>query len=140
LYIFTVSGRSYVVGENGVILADASQIDSYKKADLRHINDNAPLNVAVGKAVLLASDIAFMEQMYGELLSAGVEVGDAILPLGAGELHIRPKNETYIIKFSLTGEARQQVGAYLAVRDSGALAMKPQEYVDVRLAERVFVK
>ncbi|MEI7631985.1 MAG: hypothetical protein WCJ60_01535, partial [bacterium] len=129
-----------IVGENGVILADANEIESAKKEKLHYLKDEAPLNVSIGKPVLLTSDIDFLESMYKELAIANIEVVTSKLPLGAGELHVQVKDKKYIIKLSLTGDAAQQVGAYLAVLKNVESASLAQEYIDVRLGERVFVK
>lgn len=140
LYIFSVNNAAYIVGSNGVILADASKVSDAKKADLRYIRDDAPLNVSIGKTVLLESDVRFLQQMYKEFDAAKVVVQIATLPLGAGELYVRPAGEKYDIKFALSGDAKQQVGAYLALRDSGELSQLPESYIDVRLGDRLFVK
>ena len=140
LYVFSVNNKDYIVGDNGVILADANEIESFKKEKLHYIKDEAPLNVSIGKPVLLSSDIDFLESMYKELAIANIEVVTAKLPLGAGELHVQVKDKKYIIKLSLTGNAAQQVGAYLAVLKNIESASLAQEYIDVRLGERVFVK
>ncbi len=140
LYVFTVSNNEYIVGENGVILANAQDVASSKKDSLRRIADEAPLDVSVGKPVLLTSDIAFMQIMFKELEKAGVSISSARLPLGAGELYVQLSDKQYLIKFSLSGDAAQQVGAYLAVIKSLQPNALPSEYIDVRLAERVFVK
>lgn len=140
LYVFTVSNKKYIVGEDGVILANAEDIISSKKDSLRHITDDAPLEVAVGKPVLLSSDIVFLETMFSDLEKAGITVSSARLPLGAGELYLQPADTKYLIKFSLSGDAHQQVGAYLAIVKNLDVNNQAQEYIDVRLAERVFIK
>jgi hypothetical protein len=138
-YIFTVSGKDYVVGESGVILANASDVDALKLANLRRLEDKAPLQVTVGKPVLLTSDIAFIDTVYSELTGHTVGIDHMVLPQGAGELYVYPTGANYFIKFSLSGDAKQQAGAYFAVMKNRGDAI-PNEYVDVRIGERVFVK
>lgn len=140
LYVFSVSGDDYIVGENGVLLANANDVSSEKKNQLHSITDEAPLEVSVGKPVLLSSDIKFIDTMYKALEAAGIQVGSAKLPLGAGELHVQPAGQKYVIKFLLSGDATQQVGAYIATTKYNQASAVPNEYVDVRLAERVFIK
>ena len=138
-FIFRVNKIDYIVGDNGVLLAKASDIDDAKLAGLKLIEDAAPLKVSVGSSVLLQSDIAFIKLVISELARASITMHSALLPLGAGEIYIRSEGLPYIIKFSLIGDARQQVGAFLAVKKS-IVDSTPNEYIDARLGERVFVK
>lgn len=138
-YVFTVSGKDYVVGANGVILAEAKDVTTTARENLRILEDKAPLTVSVGKPVLLTSDIAFIDTVYAELTAKGTVIDKMVLPQGAGELYVYVKDNNYFIKLSLSGDARQQAGAYSAVMKTLGDA-KPNEYVDVRVGERVFVK
>ena len=136
-YIFRVSGRDYIVGENGVVLAAASDVDKSKAAHLRLLEDKAPLQVSVGKTVLLASDVAFIRTVTNELAANGITVTSMVLPQGAGELYAY--TSSYYIKFSFVGDAKQQVGACIAVLHTLGNTL-PAEYIDARVGERVFVK
>ena len=138
-FIFRVNGIDYIVGDNGVLLAVKKDIDESKIANLKLIEDTAPLRVTVGSSVLLQSDIAFILTVINELERAGIIVKSALLPKGAGEVYISSDTLPYIIKFSFIGDARQQVGAYLAVKNTLG-GNVPKDYVDARLGERIFVK
>ena len=128
------------VNANGKILGRANDVVSPDAiASLRTIKDLTPISVKLGQTVLLASDVAFMQTVFSELERADMKAQTAVLPQGAGELHIELQDKTYKVKFSLLGDARQQVGALIATVQSLGDAV-PQEYVDVRLSERVFVK
>lgn len=140
-YVYTVNNTDYIVGSNGVILAEVKDLDAAKVQGLRRITDLAPLNVRVGQTVLLSSDIAFIDTVFKQLAAVNKEIETITLPQGAGELFVKLQNVPYSIKFSLLTDVNQQVGAYIAtinqLQKEGAL---PVEYIDVRLAERVFVK
>ncbi len=139
-FLYEQSGDVYVLGANGKILGRANDVVSPDAiASLRTIKDLTPISVKLGQTVLLASDVAFMQTVFSELERADMKAQTAVLPQGAGELHIELQDKTYKVKFSLLGDARQQVGALIATVQSLGDAV-PQEYVDVRLSERVFVK
>jgi len=139
-FLFSASNSSQVVvGANGVVQAKASDIDSAKLANLLPITDSAPIKTEVGSAVLLPSDVSFITSVVTEMKSANIEVESIALPLGAGEAHIIPKGSTYKIKFSLSGDAKQQTGAFLTVLAQPDIIQPQTQYIDVRLADRVFV-
>lgn len=138
-YIFSVNNKEYVVGTNGVIVAEARRVDPSSIATLRKIEDRAPLKAGVGTPVLLGSDVAFIDTITQELTNKQVTIDKMVLPQGAGELHVYVTNPNHFIKFSITGDAKQQVGSYFAVMKNLGDA-KPSEYVDVRVGERIFVK
>lgn len=140
-YIYVVNNTEYILGSNGVILAEASSSATAGQASLKKITDSAPLQVRVGQTVLLASDITFMNTVFEELRLAEMPVKSIALPEGAGELHVSLMNNSYIVKFSLLGDAAQQVGAFKAtIAQLAQESAQPTEYIDVRLAERVYVK
>lgn len=139
-FLYEQRSDVYVLGANGKILGLARDVVSAESiATLRTIKDMTPISVKPGQTVLLATDVTFMQTVFSELERSDLKARTAILPQGAGELHIELQDKAYKVKFSLLGDARQQVGAFLAtVQSLGDAA--PQEYVDVRLSERVFVK
>lgn len=141
VFLFKASnGNQVVVGANGVVQANASDIAPERLAQLLTVNDSAPIKSDIGSAVLLPSDVTFITSVVTEFKAANIEVESISLPLGAGEVHITPKGSTYVIKFSLSGDAKQQTGAYLAILKQPNIIQPQTQYIDVRLAERVFVK
>lgn len=134
------NGTEVVVGANGVVQANARDVATDKLSILLPVNDSAPIKSDIGSAVLLPSDVNFITSVVTELKSANIEIESVSLPLGAGEVHIVPKESTYTIKFSLSGDARQQTGAFLAILKQPNIIQPQTTYIDVRLAERVFVK
>lgn len=141
VFLFKASnGNQVIVGSNGVVQANASDVDNTKLVNLLSINDSAPIKSDIGSAVLLPSDVDFITSVVSELKAATIEVESIALPLGAGEVHIMPKGSTYIIKFSLSGDPKQQTGAYLTILKQPNIIQPQTQYIDVRLGERVFVK
>ena len=132
-------GKAYILGENGVVLADARKVGQKKQLGLQLLQEDVPLEVSVGHVIMTATDIAFLNTVTSELKKANLEVSRLQLPVGAGELHVHLKTEPYIIKFAFNGDARQQVGAFLALK-SQLSSTPPSSYVDVRIGERVYIK
>ncbi len=130
---------SYIVGATGVVLANARGLASSSYSNLQVLQEDVPLKVNVGKAIMTETDINFIQTVAANLHSAGQTVSSLELPVGASELFVHLKGESYVIKFALNRDARQQVGAYLAVKNKLG-GNVPMSYVDVRIGERVYVK
>ena len=139
LFLLNAPTGTYVVGDNGIVLADAHNLDAAKSKDLTLLQEELPIKITVGKAIMSSSDIAFILTVITQLDRAKLASSTLILPAGANELYVKFTSLPYLVKFALTGEARQQVGAFLAVKN-GLGANVPSEYIDVRVAERVYVK
>jgi len=139
LFLLKTTSGSYVVGSNGVVLANTRDIDIAVIEGLRTLQEDAPVPVTVGKAVVTTGDIAFIQTIITELERVNLTVSDLILPLGANELQVRIQGLPYFVKFSLGGEVKQQVGAFIAVKNTLGTDV-PQEYIDVRIGERAYVK
>lgn len=130
---------SYVIGSNGVVLANTRDLSSGSFNGLQVLQENVPLKVTVGKAIMTETDIAFIKTVVSNLHNAHQTVTTLELPVGASELFVHLQGMPYIIKFALNRDARQQVGAYLAVKNKLGSSI-PAEYIDVRIGERVYVK
>jgi len=134
------NGNEVVVGANGVVFAQSELVKKSVLQNLMIVTDSAPIKTNNGMAVLLPSDVSFLRSVTEELKVAAIDVVKISLPVGAGEVHITTKQAPYIIKFLLSGDAKQQTGAYLAIKKQAGIINEKTEYIDVRLAERVFVK
>jgi hypothetical protein len=140
-FLFSLpTSKSYIVGSNGVVLAEAHEIDTGKKQQLMLLQEDVPLEIKIGDRVMTPGDISFIMTVTSELAKAKLTVSHLELPVGAGELHVHLKEVPYLIKFAFNGDARQQAGAYLAVKKELGSGQQPLSYVDVRIGERVFVK
>lgn len=138
LLLLTSGNRTYVLDARGRAVLEAAKAND--ELALPGIRDEGGLEVKLGQGVVRARDAAFIAEVHHQLTEA-VEVEAMILPPAANELHIRLKNEAFLVKFNMQGDARLQAGAYLAVREKlAADKIKPLEYVDVRVEEKAFYK
>lgn len=142
LVVLTNSG-SYAVDNKGVILASLENVPEPQRAQLLNIKDSVFTDSGPGDIVLPESTIRFIDEVKFQFEQKGIAVDYLELPAVANELHVKPKDKNYIIKFNLQGSAREQSGVYFALldrlgADPGIAA--PQEYVDVRVESRAFIK
>lgn len=134
------SGR-FVVDEQGRVLINASQVEDVAALDLITVKDAAGLAIQPGSQVLTGHDVRFMKTVREQLSASGIAVERMELPAKASELHVFIKGQKYYVKFTTSGDALEEVGTYLALRDKLAGEQKTTaEYVDVRVAERAYYK
>lgn len=123
-------GRAVYKTTNGEVI---------RKLQIPLVIDESGLEVAVGDTVLPAENIRFITEVIKQLQAKNVTPQTVILPLIAHELHIRPANLPYFVKFNLVGDPRLQAGAFIASKQKlEGEGKTPSQYVDVRTHEKVF--
>lgn len=108
-----------------------------------NIKDAVFVDAEPGDIVLPESTISFIDEVRFQFEQKGIDIDYLELPAVANELHLKPKDKDYIIKFNLQGNAREQAGVYFALIDrlvSDPGLVSPKEYVDVRVESRAFIK
>lgn len=147
--LLSSGGGMYVIDRNGRAQIDlahersrsqiASELAQY---DLPTIKDESGLEIEAGQLALSASYVRFISEVAGQLRAAEVQIADMVLPTGGSELLVRARGEPYMVRFNLYGEAREQAGRYLATRTylKDDPSQNPEEYVDVRVDNRVYYR
>ena len=132
----------FVVDEYGRAVMPVNELN--RKPDqlgLPLVTDESGLGLEAGKAVLPKESIDFITISTYQLKQKGIEVESLLLPTIASEMHIRLKGQKYYLKCNLSGDARKQMGAFIAAKEQlereGA---SPAEYIDLRVDERVYYK
>lgn len=128
-----------IVDSNGVVISEAALVSSAVKDVLPRLQDESGLDIKVGFQVLTAETIAFIDNITQQLTAKGLVLDRLVLPKVANEIDIFVKDQNYFIRADITGDARLQMGAFLATRDKLKDNL-PKEYVDVRVEEKVFYK
>lgn len=132
------AGRSYVVDAQGVVVQEAKNMDL---KNLPKVEDNSGYRIQLGKPVLDAEAVRFIKALDVQCRQAGVMVDGYTLPPAAQQIDLRSKDHSYFVKFYLGGDALTQAGQYLAARRHFTESRSsPSEYLDVRVAGKVFYK
>ena len=133
--------KVYVLDISGKALAELAHVPSVAKMNLPTITDQSGLPVTLGKIALPSTNISFVIEVIGQLKAKQLSVRSLALPAGTSELQVQVSGMPYIIKFNLHGDARAEVGAYLAVRQQLAKENKvPASYIDVRVENRAYYR
>jgi hypothetical protein len=132
-------GKIYVVDGQGVVTGLSAQSAASQKLPL--IIDQSSFKVNIAKAVLSQPSIAFVNQLIEQCRLAKVPIDQMILPNAAQELDLKTKDQPYITKFYLGGDASRQIGQFLATRHKFIVSgPPPTNYLDVRVPGKVFYR
>lgn len=133
---------SFYVSSSGYVLANSTAIKENTILGLPEVHDETDLKSEPGKQILTEVEVRYLNQLHRLLTGQNLKVKSMSLPKNAAnEVDIRLEGVGYYIKFSTLGDVRQGVGSYLVVKSKlDAEGKIPQQYVDVRVDEKVFVK
>jgi hypothetical protein len=141
LLLKALDGGVYVLNGSGRALMNASQAARIEKLGLPVVEDQTGIPITLGKGVLPSGNIAFIREVVGQLKAKNLEVSSLVLPKGASQMEVRVNGGAYTVKFSLRGDARAEVGSYLAVKAYLEREHKvPSSYIDVRVANRAYYR
>lgn len=127
------SGSSvFVLSGNGKAYA---QLDNLDKG-LPVVEDSTNLPVKIGQKVVPSSFVAFVRKIDPQLPLLGLQSVDKSVAETTTELYVKT-NKGYVIKLDTTRSLESQIGDLRAVL---AKKVNPSEYVDLRIAGRVFYK
>ncbi|MCA9344371.1 hypothetical protein KC946_00890 [Candidatus Saccharibacteria bacterium] len=139
--LIIVSGNeAYGVGQSGKLLIRVKDKPEINQG-LPKVQDDAELDSKLGQNILTSQDVAYILNVIEQLEAKNIAIESITLPQRAAEMHIKPKGEKYIIKFSFLTDYRIAVGQYLSLRKKLATEnISPSEYIDSRVEERIYYK
>jgi hypothetical protein len=130
---------SYVIDSQGTAVAKPSQLPQLK--NLVPLSDQTGYNSQIGQQVLSSQEVAFIMDVTEQARGSGVKIDSLTLPPLAQEIDLRAAGQNYFVKFFLGGDAKLQVGQYLAARNQFSKSGQgPAEYLDVRVPGKIFYK
>lgn len=139
--ILVGKGGSFMIDNRGIPVLKANQLASSIKNVLPVVTDSSDTEIKLGEQILTTDKVDFMQTVHTQLKSKKLVVESYTLPAQANELHVRLAGKGYFIKFNTEADARTQLGTYLAVQERlDSEGKSPNEYIDVRVEERAYVK
>lgn len=127
------SGSSvFVLSGNGVAYA---QLDGVDKS-LPLIEDSTNLPVRIGQKIVPSSFVEFVRSVNRQLASVGLKAANQSVAETTTELYVKT-DKGYTVKFDTTRSVDEQLSDLRAVL---AKKVAPKEYIDLRIAGRVFYK
>lgn len=105
------------------------------------IQDKSGIEIKLGQQVLPSTTVQFVKQTYDQLAATQLKASGFVLPVSINELDIYIEGLPYFIKTDTSGDARLQIGSFLATKNHlEKQGIAPKEYIDVRVEEKVFYK
>lgn len=135
--LLTTTTNAYVVDLSGRVVAEASQLLSSQREQLLTVQDRSGLQLDIGSQAVTAGTVTFILNVQAQLAAKKLVIVQATLPTVPNEVDFKLKDLSYYIKTDTTGDPRIEIGDFLAAKDSG---VRPAEYMDVRVEEKVFYK
>lgn len=137
--VLTTDAHDYLIDARGMTLFDLKKTRASIKTDkLINIIDQSQTPIEIGKPALTSVQVLYALEIKHQAESKQLEVESAELTAGGGELHVRFKGLPYLVKFNIYEDARKSFGTFIAAKEQNGV--KPTEYIDVRVAERAYVK
>lgn len=138
-FALSSKGVRYVVADNGIVVAEAMNFAD--DDDLPVVTDESGFDVQIGKAVLSSDEVNFINQVVLQCEKAAVPISSLALPPKGQELDLKTKDKKYYVKFNLVGDPMVEIGQFLAARHQFTRNhQNPSQYLDVRIAGRIFYK
>lgn len=133
----TTASNVFVVDKFGVAIVPANNLLSSSLESLPKVQDKSGLKVVAGGQVLTAETVSFITGFVGQLKAKQLAVETISLQPNGYEVDFKLKDIPFILKTDSAGDARLQAGAFLAARDNN---IRPGEYMDLRVEEKLFYK
>ncbi len=138
LLLVTKSGM-FVLDINGRALITSDQVAKLKDLGVPVATDESGISIKTGDIALPKDTIDFISQVVGQLKAKGLVISSMTLPAGTNELHVKLNKVGYTVKFNLHGDAREEAGAFLAVKQQLEGQKKtPSSYIDVRVENKAY--
>jgi len=132
---------TFVIDGTGRAILEARDKDSVANMKLPMVADQSGLIIEPGKSALPAATVAFIQEIIVQTTAQKLRPSSLALPAVANELHARFAGQPYLVKFNTASEARQSVGAFLAVKERlEETRQVPNDYIDLRIPERAYYK
>jgi hypothetical protein len=139
--ILSTAGGLFVLDSSGRALITATQVQGLDSLHLPVVTDQSGLDIRLGKVVLPRSTVLFISEIVQQLQAKDLRAVSLTLPAGTNELHVRLDGVGYYTKYNLYGNAREEAGAFLALKQRLERDKKvPKEYIDVRVEGRAYYK
>lgn len=139
-FILASKHGTYLIGADGRAVLHTRDAD-IAGLGITTVTDESGLEPSLGEIVLARDDVGFITTILYQLKSKDMIVQSITLPPISNELHMRFQGRGYYAKFNLRGNALGQAGAFVAIQERlEAENTLPNEYIDVRVEDRAYIR
>lgn len=141
IILMTTKTGALIVDSDGKAVMEPGGLNSSSLDSLLKLQDESGLDLKTGDQALSLKTINFIKSFNEQMAASDMSIVQLTLPPRSNEVDVKLKDTNYFIKCNLEGDAKLQAGAFLAVRAKLAgEGAQPQEYIDVRVDEKVFYR
>ena len=127
--------------KDGKAILPAAAVHDLGSWQIPTVDDESTIKIELGKSALPGNDVAFIQEVVGQLAAKGLKTSSVVLPRAAEALDVRIEGQPYFIKFSLQTDAKVAVGSFLAVKQKlDNEHIVPGQYIDVRVEGKAYYK
>ncbi len=139
--LMTTKQRALVVDNEGKAVIDPAGLNSQALESLLKLQDESGAEIKIGEQALSKQAVSFIKDFLLQTEAKQLSISQLSMPAGTNEIDIRFKDVSYYVKTNSSGNPKLQAGSFIAVRDKLAgEGSAAQEYIDVRLEDKVFFK
>jgi len=139
--ILVTKNGTFILDSSGRALMNINQVPKAHELKIPAITDQSGLSIQTGQVALPQTTVAFITELVGQVQAKGISIASLTLPQGTNELYLKANGTGYQVKFNLHGDAREEAGAYLAVKQYLEGQKKtPGQYIDVRVENKAYYK
>lgn len=139
--ILVNQSRSVALDSKGVSLSEVRDLSTNTKQGLPVIVDESNMEIELGKQILTSETINFIINVKAQIEAKNNKIMKIILSNNFNEIDIQLEGINYYIKLDSSGDPRLQVGGFYALKtELDSKGIKPSEYIDTRVEEKVFYK
>lgn len=134
--------KAYILdGEGRALFEEAQAASALDVNSLLAINDSSGHEITLGKPALTQAQIGFINELIGQVSTKDIKPRSFALSEGGTAVDVRFEEISYFVKFNFYADAKQSSGAFIALYEQiNSSGPKPQQYVDLRIPDKAFIK
>ncbi len=141
ILLLITQGGAFYVAENGRTMARSDQVMASSLGSIPTVRDDSGIVPEAGKPALPLQQVQTVITMLELCKQAKIELESVVLPPAPNEVALVVKGTKYSVKFSLSEDPKQGIGALIAIREKfTAENITPSAYVDLRVPDKAFYK
>ena len=126
-------GNNYLIDSRGRVVEE-----SYSSSGLATLIDGDNREYKKGDLALLTDNINYIDNILAQSKAKNYVVERLSIEHGATELYVKYKGFNYFVKYSLQEDPRISFGTFEVAKEKSG--QTPTEYIDVRVADRAYIK
>lgn len=133
VFILSSAGNNYLIDSRGRVIEE-----NVSGSDLITVIDGDNREYKKGDLALLTGNLNYVNNIMKQSQAKNLSIEKISIEHGATELYVKYVGDKYFVKYSLLSDPRLSFGAYFVAKEKSG--QTPTEYIDVRVADRAYIK